>query len=435
MFFKKSIMKKIAFFLNNQNISNIDYKNIQKGNPGIGGSEYLCVLVTLELTKRKNYDIYLLSEEKVKGLPEINNIKCRNIENALEIYSNKMDLFVIDSKHFDFNLAKKFPKAKFILWINNTMKGNTMKMCLNYPNIVKLVHVSREMYDLYRDTLVFPKTTYIFNAVPLNKADIYRNIIPNSMRRNNVVYVGSIVPNKGFHILAQAWRSILTKVPDAELYVIGSGRLYSENQQLGEYGIAEESYEKQFMPYLIDENNKIIKSVHFMGIMGAEKNELFSTCRVGVPNPSGKSETFGYTAVEMASMGCRITTKYCPGYIDTVYNTKNLYKQDSDLSTYIINLLLDRSDQSIEYKKTLMYFSENFSIEKVVNQWEELLADPSKEILYEKSDRSNYQLKNIKEIIRKYCPNIIKRYIPSIEHIYRSSFARKYLKTECPYIG
>lgn len=426
-------MKKIAFFLSNGNISNINFSNIGKGNPGIGGSEYLCVLVALELTRRKNNDIYLLSEKKLIGLPEINNIECKSMVNALERYSDEMDLFIIDSKHFDFNLAKKYPDTKFILWINNTMKGNTMKKCVDYPNIVKLVHVSREMYDLYRDTLVFPKTTYIFNAVPISEC--HKVLTPNHMRRNNVVYVGSIVPNKGFHLLAMVWKSILKAIPDAELYVIGSGKLYSQNQQLGEYGIAEESYEKQFMPFLTDANGRIIKSVHFMGIMGAEKDRLISECRVGIPNPSGKSETFGYTAVEMAMMGCRITTKYCPGYIDTVYNTRNLYKNTNELAEYVIRLLLDRTDMRTEYENELKYFSENFSIEKVADRWEELLDNPSKVIIYKKSNKSNYQMKSIKELVRRCCPNVMKRYIPSIEHIYRSSFARKYLKTDCPYIG
>lgn len=38
-----------------------------------------------------------------------------------------------------------------------------------------------------------------------------------------VVYSGALIKQKGFHILAKAWKNILKAVPDAELYVLGGG--------------------------------------------------------------------------------------------------------------------------------------------------------------------------------------------------------------------
>ena len=51
------------------------------------------------------------------------------------------------------------------------------------------------------------------------------------------------------------WPDVVKQVPDAQLYVIGSGKVYDENAKLGKYNIAEESYEKKFMSYLEQEEN------------------------------------------------------------------------------------------------------------------------------------------------------------------------------------
>ena len=73
----------------------------------------------------------------------------------------------------------------------------------------------------------------------------------------------------------------------------------------------------------ITNDNQVLPSVHFLGVLGEEKNDLLLKCRVGVPNPSGNTETFGFTAIEMQSMGCNITTMKCSGYLDTVF-TKDI---------------------------------------------------------------------------------------------------------------
>ena len=92
-----------------------------------------------------------------------------------------------------------------------------------------------------------------------------------------VTYVGSLVPAKGFHRLAQIWPEVISKVPNAELYVIGNGKVYDRNAKLGKYGISQSDYENQFMKYLTDDEGEILKSVHFCGIVGKEKRDIFAT--------------------------------------------------------------------------------------------------------------------------------------------------------------
>lgn len=63
----------------------------------------------------------------------------------------------------------------------------------------------------------------------------------------------------------------IKKVPQAQLYVIGGGNLYNRNAVMGKYGIATQEYENEFMPYITDDDGKILPSVHFCGILGKEK--------------------------------------------------------------------------------------------------------------------------------------------------------------------
>ena len=49
--------------------------------------------------------------------------------------------------------------------------------------------------------------------------ELHREKIQN----HAVTYIGSLVPTKGFHVLAAVWKTILKEVPDATLNVVGNG--------------------------------------------------------------------------------------------------------------------------------------------------------------------------------------------------------------------
>lgn len=417
---------KVAFYLNNTNISDVDFTHIEDGNPGVGGSEYSCVLIANELCKRNNIDTILLVSKDGKFPSTLKYIACGNLEQAIKKYHKTIELFILDSKHFNDSIAKEFPSTKFMLWVNNKLNLKLMQRYAAMPNIIKFIHVGHEMYDLYRDSWMFSKMTYIFNAIPLSFLDKMKPV-SLEQRSNKVIYIGSLIPTKGFHLLAKAWPKIIKAIPDAELIVIGSGKLYDRNAKLGNYNIAEKSYENLFIPYLINDKNEILDSVHFLGILGKEKYKIMQECKVGVPNPSGISETFGYTAIEMALMGCLVTSMKCPGYIDTIFETNHLYTNSHQISKYIINLL-NQNNCDEKYKIRLQYIINNFSIDSVIPKWEDLLLNYEKEFIYPPSLRSSYHHKKIKEFIHIHIPYHIKKHLPCIESFYTNRLYRKYFK-------
>ena len=195
-------------------------------------------------------------------------------------------------------------------------------------------------------------------------------------------------------------------VPDAHLNVIGSGKVYNSNAVLGPYGIAEESYENEFMPYLIDDNGGILPSVTFWGSLGKEKNEILARTKVGVPNPAGTSETFCLSAVEMALYGARIVSKKYVGLIDTVPNDiGTLFKSENELCKLLIGELQGQTS-----RKSWEFINSNFSSSVISQEWLVLIHSLLKgEPVYstEKPVNSSYNLKFLRELNRK-----LKRFLP-----------------------
>ena len=282
-----------------------------------------------------------------------------------------------------------------VLWDHNGMNLKRLNI-VNERNYVKrIVCCGREMLDMYRDHPATLKSTYIYNIQPIQSMDWYKSRIDFS-DNHNVVYMGSIIPTKGFHVLARSWKSVLQDVPDAQLYVIGSGKLYDKTVTLGSYGIAESQYEQEFMQYLTDNEKNVLPSVHFLGLLGKEKFDVLGKCKVAVPNPTGDSECLPLTTMEMQLMGCGITTIWHQAYLDTVYNKKWLYRRCRQLSAYIVERIKAPRDN---YKELYSFISSQFGIKKNLARWEKTLLNLDTPFDIEPVSCNSYQMKPLKNAI------------------------------------
>lgn len=367
---------KIAFFLKNELIQGIDWQNIMLGNPGVGGSEYMIVLTSYMLTISAKYDVVLIVQRKSNFPKELHIAYAENLHDAIGLCAQqhiKFLAFKEDPRWINGGDFDNLPQGVgLILWCHNFLSSRQLDFYDKIPSVKSVICVGREQVDLYRDHHLFSKMDYIYNGFPLSlgKKD---EIIPAPQRENIVTYIGSIVPFKGFHILAKAWPMVLNRVPDAQLYVIGSGQVYDDNKKMGTYGIADQNYEKLFMKYLTDRNGKVLPCVHFMGRLGEEKKEIIRQTKVGVPNPSGDTETFGIGAIEFEEMLCRVVTRRCCGYLDTVYNKINLYRSRSAkvLADFIVRGL---NNPESDDDSGLQDFLSQFDIRNTVIEWEKLFA-------------------------------------------------------------
>ena len=401
---------KIAIYLNNQNISEVNCVDMTVGNPGIGGTEYCFLLLAQMYKKCYPENKVILITNKQAALPTVDQLLFAKdvFEGAETAKKENADIFLISAVDQGSPLPKTFfdiinrIELKTIIWGHNFYLSNFCNMLSKCNYVRANVFVGRQQYDRYIDHKIIKKSTYIYNMYPANDGPVREK-----KNTNNVTYVGSLVPMKGFQVLAKAWKQVIEKVPDAQLYVIGSGKLYGRNSKLGKYNIAEQEYENSFIDGLLDENGKIMSSVHFLGVMGAEKKDIILRTAVGVPNPTGRTETFGISALDFESLGVPVVTIAKDGFLDTVVNheTGLLYSDPKYLAENIVTLLLNKT-MNEGYGKKGVQFSKSFDPEIIIQEWNQLFWDVSNERSIEFRDPENFMDSNLKKY--RWCNRKIK---------------------------
>ena len=438
---------KIVFYLPNSGYRDIDYSCLEHGNPGLGGTEYVIMITALLLNRKIKeqklsslFNLVVAATNTEIEIPEMPLFKVSDLMDTLNMNADYIFFKYEKDKYLE--LAKALDKkknqddsvkTKIIIWAHNLIDRKERNIIDKDKNVSAVLCVSKEQMNLYRDHHLFLKSTYIYNGIPLSFLKKNKSsLLPFSQRPHEVTSIGSIDYYKGFHLIAEAWKTVLEAVPDAKLNVIGSGNLYDRNMKLGKFGIAEESYENSFMPYITEkyidvdgiEKERILPSVKFWGLMGIEKNDVLNKTRVGVPNPMGK-ESFCLVALEMQAMGALVTTKDYGGFRNTVYKTGRLYQNAKDLAANII-ALLKASDNRID--DCYRWMGQNFAYEKIAEDWMEFMMQLHNDRLVLGAERLPYSeyhtdfLDTLREMNRKI-KSTIGFILPTIE-FYRSVLRR-----------
>lgn len=404
------------------NIANIN--TTEEGNPGVGGSEYLLLQLFYYLSKDNEYNC------KLYGIGcTVNNENFVSIQSDIEAVKkaaeDKTDVFIFIPKNRkpDFYKELQYFKLKSVAWIHNYISYTVIKSLTDCEMVKRVIFVSRQHYDCYIDDELIKKSDYIYNMLSYKKHEY----IPAENKKPIVTYIGALIPAKGFHKLAKVWKNVLKKVPDAQLHVIGDGRLYNKNAVLGKYNIAEPKYEKKIVKYVSDDNGKILESVKFFGSLGNEKEELIEKTKVGVANPTGISETFCLSAVEYKTYGIPVVTYKGYGLLDTVRNNVDgiLIKSSAELQKAIISLLIDNKKNSEYGQNGLSSGFTDFIPNKIIAQWKEAISDICNSVPAQIKVPVNYFSDDLKWL--KYIHYTIKR----ILHIKSKSVAYSvsYIKT------
>ena len=107
-----------------------------------------------------------------------------------------------------------------------------------------------------------------------------------------------------------------------------------------------------------------------MGLLGDEKYDVMGMCKVGVPNPTGESETFCISGIEMELMGCSVTTLKIPVYEETQMNVNYLFDDVKMISDFVIKRLNDKPDS---FDDLYDFVTRSFDLEGSISKWEQLI--------------------------------------------------------------
>lgn len=381
----------VGFYFENKNICNVDCRVICNGNPGIGGTEYMIWYISTMLSYRyKDLSVILYANSIDKLPPKLNTTIIEDELEAIKQAEKECDILVLRGPYIlneNFNYLNS-SKLKVISWCHNFEKYPWCELIGNNKAIVKNVCVGKEQLDRLRDTKLYKKSTYIFNTIQF---ELYSQ--SSRKQSHKVCYIGSLHKSKGFHKLAAIWPEVLKRVPDAELYVIGSGKLYNQNQNLGKFHIAEEKYESKFMKSLLNENGEIHSSVHFMDVMGGkEKIDFMKTMQVGIVNPLGVDETFCIGAVEFEAMGIPVVSVRKYALLDTVDDSKSglLFSNKNEFVNNVVKLLTDNELNQSMGRYASSFVNNKFSSDSVIEQWHDLLID----VYYDKANVIDFRASN-----------------------------------------
>ena len=381
-------------------ISNMDFRNPQLGNPGVGGTEYEFVMLAYALADFSDAEVNLYIREATSIYPDRVNVRTFNDSIGLiaQVKADGNDLLVLraDSSPDFCEIYDRARDAgiKTIAWSHNFMPYDLMSRLAKNSAVKRVVMVSHEHYDHSLDHTVMKKAAYIHNMF-----DGRHFAMRDYPAEPAVTYTGGLYKSKGFHVLASMWKDILREVPDAKLYVIGSGRLYNKKAVLGPYGLAGKYYEPMFMKHLT-ENGKVFPSVRFLGTMGAEKTEIYYKTTVGVVM-NIVPETFGLVALDVQSCGVPVVAMAGYGFFETVKHgvTGYLGRNYDEIKKYIILLLKDEELNIRLGRQAKEFVEKTFLPEVIVKQWLKLFDDVLNDRPCEyipPSEFRNYDFKRLK---------------------------------------
>lgn len=396
---------KIGFYLENTNIPHVDLSQPSLGNPGCGGTEYLFVALPYYLAKHSKISIErfsvtpIIMAENNCYLPQsIQNHKISGFhEAAKKAKELKVDYFIFRPRRFDEKNTLKiidYLQLPTIGWCHVTPSEKYLRDMAETYYFKSLVCVEHEQYDAIQDSKIAAitnKCTFIKNGFDSENFSSKKQIQKNN---NLVVYLGALVPQKGFHKLAKVWPKVIKRVPTAELKVIGSATLYKHETKLGPWNIAEKDYEeKHIIPHLRTKDGHPMPSVTFLGRLGLEKKEIIKNALIGIPNPTGASENCPGSALEFQASGTVVVSGAYWGMLDTVINKKTglLGKTEKDLENDIV-YFLDNPNKALEFGLLGKAFvQEKYNWDGVINEWISLFQDINcKNSVKRKPFKNNY---------------------------------------------
>ncbi len=368
---------KVAFYLENRAIPDVDLSRPSLGNPGCGGAEYMLSAIPsyLAAEEEKTGCRLLVLANHVDRLP--GNVANRRVTDVLAAASKAKeegcDVFVYrPRRHLEIELLELIERLRLptVARFSITPTGPYLRALAESAHVKAVVCVGREQHDLAWDTPVWPKLTCITNGFDV---DGFRLANPPAREPGLVVYLGALVPQKGFHLLARAWPRILRRHPEARLAVIGTGALYG-TATLGPWGVAASEYEAQIAPHLAGPDGQPHPSVSFLGKLGLEKKEWLHRASVGVPNPSGQTENCPGSAVELQACGTAVVSVARYGLLDTVRHgeTGLLGRTQGDLVDNICSLLDDPARAEALGQNGVAFVREAFDIGAINADWHDL---------------------------------------------------------------
>lgn len=229
---------------------------------------------------------------------------------------------------------------------------------LTYPYAAKVVSSSRGV-DAYFDWLPITKRAVIYNPlVPLDKLQNSTNFIQGAnLDKKWMIAMGRLVHQKGFDMLLSAFQKIADKHSNWQLLILGEGGLRADLETLREnLGLTDQV----LLPGMINNPFPILK-----------RAKLFVL--------SSRFEGFGNVLIEAMACGLPVISTDCPsGPREIIHHEVDgllVPNENVEALAAAMDRLMSDEQERQRLATNAPQVTEQFSLEKVTQDWEKLIAE------------------------------------------------------------
>lgn len=281
--------------------------SLQGSNPGVGGTEFTTIRLALSLAaSRPDWKVIIASYTGIKIEDNLPNL-------AQEIYEDVSIFFqsasnIVDNssvviatisvlKRANIEFLKKI-ENHLIAWSRHPFDVEASKLA-NQINFKGIVCVG--IYQFYSNRTISSHVHHIQNIFISPVSHPLKLDKSSNQKTLNIVYLGALIPGKGFLDLAKAWEPLKQKFPGVKLHVIGSSATYGSNPESAEIP-ASADYAKGILRF-IPQHDIRRGDVIFYGNLGEEKFDIIQRCDLAILNPTGATEAFPASPLECMAFG------------------------------------------------------------------------------------------------------------------------------------
>ena len=316
-------------------------------------------------------------------------------------------------------LNKKNKSKKYIIWMHNTPSYEWLSKFGTNKNIFKLIAVSDSQRLKLSHTKVFKKIITIPHVV-----EVKSKFKKSNKKINQALYVGALVPSKGFHLLAKIWPSIFDRHPDWKLKVLGSTNLYfnlDKNKNADIY-----KYEADFLCHIGGSYQKAKKyGIIFEGSIPKKKlllEILKSELIVVNPNVKDSFETFCISAAEGLVLGKPILGGNRGSLPEVIKHNVGglLHNNNFEFKKNLLSMIENKNLRYQLGKRGQKNYLFNFNNKKIIKRWKDLLNEKNIKNYY---NFSIYRLQFfeflLRSLFRYFIPNKLVPLVTKFMKIYK----------------
>ena len=313
----------LPIFIGDFKYKEFNFNNEQ--NPGIGGTQHVTLLLAARLAKAMpKWNLILVHDCEIKLLNKLENIKQKVFSNFNEFfeffsYINNPSIRAIINyqllKTLNYEKLKVIAKNSYC-WLHHPFSFDQEVRKARFR-----AYVCVGEYQYFSNKNFYKNCTFIQNIFPSNlinsqKINLINKNISSSLR---LIFLGALVPGKGFHLIANQWPQIKENFPNVRLDVIGSINTYSENKNnnIHELIPTSKDYGELIMKYITIEDIKE-KRIIFHGNLGLEKEKIIKNAHLALLNPTGNTEAFPASPIECMALGTPVIASDDFGMYDSM---------------------------------------------------------------------------------------------------------------------